>query len=172
MGWFRSNPFDIGTTTSNGLSKAPDLEKMKVAARDCNDSYKDLGGVKANGALMRCMPLVLYGMYLDNDSLYELMKSDAELTHQNELIYVVNTCYAIMCIYLLKNHANRGRNAEAYNEMKKWLESVKNERGAKGAVATEILHWLEDVEGKKAMESAISEFQGYVKIAFQRHAII
>ncbi len=168
--WLKSDPFDIGLCTSRILAFAPNVEKMKKEAVaynfDLAEKFQSEGNL-ANGSLMRCMPLILYGKNLGNDKLYLLMKMDAELTHSNEINYLVNTAYAILALYLLNCDFNEAdKNINAYNEMTRWLQKVSK----KQKYAKIILNdWLQFVHGDDLEKLwPATKYKGLVKIAFQR----
>jgi ADP-ribosyl-[dinitrogen reductase] hydrolase len=78
--WFESDPFDLGGTTTTGLSGGvgqPDggvHEGMWTAAWASMDS-------KANGLLMRIAPLGVWGHRIGESALVEAARLDAMLTH-------------------------------------------------------------------------------------------
>lgn len=79
-GWYRSRPFDIGSTTSQALSAAAGGPEGRVAAaaRRAANTYS-----KANGALMRCAPIGLWAR--DPVEAAEAAREDAQLTHPNPM---------------------------------------------------------------------------------------
>eukprot|EP01084_Bolivina_argentea_P112085 199933_1 len=175
--WNKSLPFDRGLCTREVLHYAPNVLNMKLLAINYDieksEQYKSDGNL-ANGSLMRCMPLILYGYKLKNlNNLYLLMKSDSELTHRNIYIYIINTCYAIIILYLLKCKINeKNKHLNAYNKMYKWLKSVsenKNDK-EKSHKATIILNeWLKHITKKDISKlHPATKFKGFIKIAFQR----
>ena len=74
--WYRSGPFDIGTTTACGLEGEPILDSQ------------------ANGALMRVSPLGIFGWKMEPEALAKLAAEDAALTHPNRICQQVNGLYA------------------------------------------------------------------------------
>ena len=70
--WYRSGPFDIGTTTACGLEGEPILDSQ------------------ANGALMRVSPLGIFGWKMEPEALAKLAAEDAALTHPNRICQQVN----------------------------------------------------------------------------------
>ena len=74
--WYRSGPFDIGTTTACGLKGEPILDSQ------------------ANGALMRISPLGIFGWKMEPEALAKLAAEDAALTHPNRICQQVNGLYA------------------------------------------------------------------------------
>ena len=173
--WHKSKPFDQGFCTREVLNYAPNVAKMQTKALEYNNEkviqYKSDGNC-ANGALMRCMPLILYGFNLDYENLYLLIKTEAELTHNNIFVFLVNMCYAIMVLYLLKCEMNEpDKHLNAYNTMHCWLsEQTKSPNLEKSKAAKVILtQWLKHVNDKNMKKLQIATvFKGFVKIAFQR----
>eukprot|EP01083_Nonionella_stella_P060681 158340_1 len=172
--WKRSYPFDMGFCTSATLSRAPDVIEMREAAEDY-DSEKEKqyhkGGNLANGALMRCMPLCLYGYKLNEDNLYALMVEDASMTHHNKYVFLSNTCYAIMVQSLLTAEKdNEKRNQEAYDKMCAWLQTqCKIEKDGIGKIAQDMVdQWLKYVNTTLDNLQPAPVTMGLVKIAFQR----
>ena len=74
--WYRSHPFDIGSTTACGLEGEPILDSQ------------------ANGALMRVSPLGIFGWRMKPQALAKLAADDASLTHPNRICQQVNGLYA------------------------------------------------------------------------------
>eukprot|EP01084_Bolivina_argentea_P138391 243641_1 len=203
--WRKSHPFDCGFCTDATLSCAPNVSKMKQKAFKynqqktksfANDKGSIFKGNMANGSLMRCMPLCVYGYQLGESNLYKLMQQDSSLTHANYCVYLVNTAYAIMIQYLLTAKPNNDkRHIEAFEKMIKWLETQtkirkrgkfemtesdeeKKEEQLKCEGAKEILYgWLEyiDISICQSKNNNILQqlhpatiYQGFIKIAFQR----
>ena len=81
--WYRSGPFDVGTTTRSALS-----------------GYL-VGDSQANGSLMRVSPLAIFAHALPPDAAAELAREDSALTHPNPVCrdavaaYVVAASHAI-----------------------------------------------------------------------------
>jgi len=81
--WLRSPPFDIGRTTSSGLSGRP------------------IDASKANGSLMRISPLGIWGRDLPPDPVAAAARADSALTHPNPVcldacaVFVVALAHAI-----------------------------------------------------------------------------
>eukprot|EP01084_Bolivina_argentea_P138389 243638_1 len=182
--WRDSNPFDIGICTRTTLRASPNVISMKENAFDY-DSHKKTGN-QANGAMMRCMPLCLYGYKLEeNENIYNLMREDASLTHANMAVYLSNTCYAIMIKYLLTaDIGNEKRNIQAFDEVFEYLEEVE-QTAADNSIelkAAELLRydWLSMFTNDKIRNSGnyddvelndlhnATQSEGWVKIAFQR----
>jgi ADP-ribosylglycohydrolase/fructose-1,6-bisphosphatase/inositol monophosphatase family enzyme len=80
LGWFRSGPFDCGTTTSSGL------RAIAAGRRAASDS-------QANGALMRVCPIGV--LHAGNPAKAALdAAQDARLTHPSPLCVAASSAYA------------------------------------------------------------------------------
>lgn len=80
VGWYRSNPFDIGHTTRAALGPAASalaagLDPVAAAIAAART------GSKANGSLMRISPLGIFGHRLPPAELVAAAREDARLTH-------------------------------------------------------------------------------------------
>ncbi|MBI2565828.1 MAG: ADP-ribosylglycohydrolase family protein [Candidatus Schekmanbacteria bacterium] len=101
--WYRSNPFDIGTTTATGLSAAAAalLRGDSAAAGAQQAARAASAGSQANGALMRSCPLGIRGAEVDPDVLAGWARADAALTHPHPVccdssaLFVVAIAFAI-----------------------------------------------------------------------------
>eukprot|EP01083_Nonionella_stella_P001049 3032_1 len=187
--WYDSDPFDIGGCTNCTVSEAPSVPDMKRAACDYNTmmktQYKGSGNL-ANGSLMRCMPLIVYGYKLSYKELYNIMSEDSSLTHANPLVFVANTVYAISAQYLLQTHGADGsqnveqkkneedtekqysRHRMAFEKGEKWLiEQMQIEKENKAF--EEVYNWLMDCKQNDISKlHPATKHIGFVKIAFQR----
>jgi len=98
--WRRSDPFDIGGTTSRALDSVTDadLKARRAGERMAAASSR---ASQANGSLMRISPLAIWGHRLQSDDLADLARADSSLTHPNSVCqeavatYVVAIAYAI-----------------------------------------------------------------------------
>ncbi|MCV2891410.1 inositol monophosphatase family protein [Ruegeria aquimaris] len=80
IGWKRSDPFDIGFTTSSGIAA------LERGLRSTSDS-------QSNGALMRVSPI---GIFAQGDPLRaaEIARQDAALTHPSMVCQASNAAFA------------------------------------------------------------------------------
>eukprot|EP01084_Bolivina_argentea_P104882 187776_1 len=189
--WYDSNPFDIGGCTSTTLCEAPYVPHMKKAAFEYNsmmtNQYKNSGNM-ANGSLMRCMSLIVYGYKLSRNQLFQIMTEDSSLTHSNPVVFIVNTVYAIVAQYLLQTHSEfmeneekkddninisnnyvKKRNINAFLIGEKWLlEQMVNDKNNK-EYFKEVYEWLTDCKQNNILKlHCATEFIGFIKIGFQR----
>lgn len=93
--WFNSSPFDIGSTCSNAFSGALNSrDMMRNALKLKNLSY-------ANGALMRAGVIGVWARACPDDKIIEFGKSDAQLSHCNEVCQEVNGLYCLIIAKLI-----------------------------------------------------------------------
>lgn len=173
--WLSSYPFDIGMATGNSLYYGPDVFRMKHAANNfniqCMIKYQNEGNL-SNGSLMRCMPLIVYGHKLSNHNLYEIISEDSSLSHANEIIYIVNTMYAIGARYLLltSNEMEKHRNLRCIDIMINYLKFMKSDQNpekSKTKSAETVYCWYMEMEKDNKMQDATKTI-AYIKIAVQR----
>jgi len=138
--WYNSRPFDIGRTTTQALSYGAKLIKeggdealSTLAAKMIKNSYKYNYYGSANGALMRCTPIGVFGAknLLPLDKVAEMAKQDASLTHANPVCLDCSAVYSIL-IYCLIIHpldvayafqeATAWAKKNACREVRKWME--------------------------------------------------
>ena len=87
-GWYRSRPFDIGSTTAQALgaaAAAPKGSAAGAARRAANLNSR------ANGALMRCAPIGLWARDLQEAA--QAAREDARLTHPNPMCQAASAAY-------------------------------------------------------------------------------
>lgn len=107
--WYKSDPFDIGTSTKNSFSKK-NRKEMLEATKLWNDKHLEENGMNAlsNGALMRIAPMCIFcAGYISQFKkisimqIYKcrtLLKIDTELTHYSD--EALNFCYffLLLCV--------------------------------------------------------------------------
>ncbi|MEN8215805.1 MAG: ADP-ribosylglycohydrolase family protein [Pseudomonadota bacterium] len=156
--WIESPPFDIGFTTSASLGCFKDRKWRQVcetegyavamtkAARErCLNS-------KANGSLMRCSPLGIWGSRLDDNELAQCAIKDSSLSHSNESCCHAVACYVIAIASLIENQGDR---AMAFKRAVAWADNH---------ACAEVRSWLMDA--KNNVEVSYFPQAGFVKIAF------
>ena len=83
--WLRSNPFDLGNTTWAALSLGGALGPERVPSGAELAAFTGGHGTnqasQANGSLMRCTPLGIWGHRMDDEALVALARADSALTH-------------------------------------------------------------------------------------------
>ena len=166
--WWHSNPFDFGTCTEATISQAPDINKMIATAKKINEEailkYGGFGNL-ANGACMRISPLIVFGLNLNYDNLYTILRQDAILTHNNPIIVISNMVYALSIIYLIKHNYEKDRAIKAIDVSINWLNGFENDDNKPYCV--EIRKWIMNVIQKKQLQPSFDKM-GFVKIAIQR----
>ncbi len=150
--WYTSPPFDLGGTTANGLCGAAGRrpgrlhEGMWEAAAERNQ------GSKANGALMRIVPLGVWGRRLEPSDLVVAACEDARLTHPHRTCQHASAVYCIAIRHLVMNPADA---SGAVNAARSWAEQLAND---------EVLEWLSlAIDG---LNPGYSPHQGFVKYGF------
>lgn len=133
--WLRSNPFDCGMTCRTAFqldTSTPNLAAaMRAQTAACN------GNSKANGALMRLCPLIIYGHKLGQADLVKLVQRDATLSHCHQTCQDANAVYAVAVSHLInKPGDSKGAfaAAELYatsnpceDDVKEWLAQSKTD---------------------------------------------
>ena len=173
--WESSHPFDVGMATGNSLHYGPDVYRMKHAANNyniqCMMKHQNDGNL-SNGSLMRCMPLIIYGHKLSNYNLYQIISEDSSLSHSNDIIYIVNTMYAIGTRYLLltTNEMEKHRNIKCIDIMINYLKFMKSDQNpdkSKLRSAEIVYSWYNELDKDNKLEDATKTI-AYIKIAIQR----
>ena len=130
--WYRTEPFSCGMTCHNAFSLDPDTPNL--AAQMKQQAVASNMGSKANGALMRLTPLIVYSQNLPQSDLVKMVKDDAALSHPNETCQDVNAVYAVAIAHLIQNPGDgmgAFEAAESYSatsaceEVKAWFEESK-----------------------------------------------
>lgn len=174
--WLETGPFDKGDCTESTLTRTDkekvDVQEMKKHAKGYNLAKANLHeneGNMANGSLMRCMPLIVYGYKLNHDQLFALMAEDSSLTHANPVIYYANTAYAIAVQHLLNSdkpiEQREEKVKEAFNVAKQWLLTKQSNKAAQ-----KVYEWLENAEkgDTTKFQPATPSLLGFIRIAFER----
>ena len=149
--WVASEPFDIGNTTQSSLGTHIDpnlgceLSMRQAAATHCM-------GSKANGSLMRIVPLGIWGHSVSTDELAELARKDSGLSHPNQTTCDAVACYTVAIAHLI-NHANDS--AGAFSIAETWAKSNAGE---------EVNQWLD--AAKKKIDVGYYPHIGFVKYGF------
>lgn len=150
--WIRSDPFDSGFACSTAFSADPKEKKIalsmkKIAKKKNIDS-------KANGALMRITPLIIYMCGETDHNLVKFVKKDAVLSHPNQTVLDSIGIYAIA----MKRLFTGMNNIESYDSAKLW---------AKKNVNDEVLEWLDLSRDRNFVKNMdVSHLSGFVKWAF------
>ena len=130
LDWLRSEPFDIGNATRNGLSGGRAASPGNIHEGMWRSAAEHNGGSKANGALMRATPLGIWGWRLSEEALVVAAMADSRLTHPNPTCQHASATYCLAIRHLVL-HPGDGEGAFAAGE--RWAEHLG---------ADEIVEWL------------------------------
>jgi ADP-ribosylglycohydrolase len=131
LNWLCSPPFDIGGTTSTGLSGGRNQPDGKIHAGMWREAERNNMGSKANGALMRIAPLGVWGWRLSEEGLVEAACRDSRLTHSNRACQHSSALYCLAIRHLM---FEPGDGEGAFETARKWAEKLGN---------AEVLEWLD-----------------------------
>ncbi|KAG2491875.1 hypothetical protein HYH03_009827 [Edaphochlamys debaryana] len=153
--WLQSSPFDVGNTCRTAFSAAlhhdpaksgPLAPLMTKQAQFSRDS-------KANGALMRVMPLAVWGCRLSDEELARAAGEDAKLSHPHEVCRHANAIYCIAVKHLI---ASPGNAEAAIKAACAW---------ANAHACAEVAGWLKEALGDAAGPPA-NRLIGFVRYGF------
>jgi ADP-ribosylglycohydrolase len=150
--WFKSLPFDMGRTTRNGLSgpfeeRASSLHVSMWKAAESRNSRS-----KANGSLMRIVPLGVWGYRLSERDLVDAACEDSRLTHCS--LTCQHAC-ATYCLAIRHLMINEGDSKGAFARAVAWAEKLGN---------SEIGAWLKSARANEAV--GYFPHSGFVKYAY------
>lgn len=119
--WYKSHPFDIGTTCSRAFQHNTASKMMEVAS---------LNNSEANGALMRIAPLAVWCSHESEDMIVAYAKKDAKLSHGSQVCQDCNAVFCIAIAYLILHpgdHVGALRrvetfvNAHVFSDVRHWF---------------------------------------------------
>lgn len=96
--WIQSSPFDIGRTCRTAMTLPTTADTAGAMVKAAQASLHS----KANGALMRIHPAIVYGSKFPDDELVKLVQADARLSHPNPTVLAASACYAVAVARLLR----------------------------------------------------------------------
>ena len=148
--WYKSHPIDAGFTckTACVLSKDGDADSMRNTAAQYSMQSK------ANGNLMKVMPIPIWCHRLPDDKIVGAAIADCRLTHPNPTCQHAAAAYCLALAHLINNV---GDSAGSINKAQQYC--------AKSANA-EVRNWLYCALTATKMQSACDQTIGYVKWAF------
>ncbi len=153
--WYKSPPFDIGSTTSQALSAAARASAGGVAQAAQRAANRDS---QANGALMRVSPLAIFGAALPNDELASLARQDASLTHPNPACQGAS---AVLCVAIAEAIRTGGSPAQVYAAALRWAEDAIHT----GTLHPDVLQTLRDAATHRP--ASYIKQMGWVRTALQ-----
>lgn len=154
--WINSSPFDIGNATAAGFGPArgvpfdPSAEglalKMQLSAQRMSS------GSKANGSLMRCVPLGVWGWSLDDETLASHARDDSSLSHPHPSCGDAVAAYTLAIAHLVREPGDR---AGAWTRAVTW---------ARTGACEEVRGWLAAAERDEVTD--YERMIGFVKHGF------
>jgi len=125
--WIESEPFDCGRTCHATMSRGQGqwrgmwAESVRLDEK-AKATFEGSVGNVANGSLMRCHPLIVFGLYLPQDELARLVVLDSALTHSNHHVLASVAAYAVACQHLITHAASEHRHVDAFRHAATWLQ--------------------------------------------------
>ena len=101
--WYQSLPFDIGRTTSNGLSGGLKRPHGQIHQGMWRSAERYNRGSKANGSLMRVAPLGVWSYRLSEADVVDAACKDSRLTHCNLTCQHACAVYCAAIRHLMHN---------------------------------------------------------------------
>ena len=151
--WYKSGPFDMGTTTSTALSPAAAAFRAgKSAAEAAKKSANKKS--QANGALMRVSPLGIIGSVNPRETLEAWARADALLTHPHPVCQEANVLFTVALSFAIST----GKSPE---EIYKTTVESAEEMGADAKLVQALR------AAKDGPPDDYYTHQGWVLIAFQ-----
>ena len=150
--WYQSLPFDIGRTTSTGLSGGLRQPDGYIHRGMWKAAEKSNMGSKANGGLMRIAPLGVWGWRLSEEELVKAVCQDNCLTHPNPTCQHSSAVYCIAIRHLMLNPKD---NIGALRAVLEWTKALDNR---------EVQGWLTSADQNR--DVGYSPSIGFVKYGF------
>ena len=167
--WYRSHPFDKGSTTSQALcavsEPAPDRRTGSAEATLQGGRTAAVGGPahqashaanpqsQANGSLMRISPLGVFGYEQPVEALVAMAREDSGLTHPHLACRDACAAYTVAVAHAIRTGDPA---AAVYDAALRWAEAH---------ACSEVTSWLRDAA--TAAPSDASHHQGWVRHALQ-----
>ena len=161
--WIQSTPFDVGTTTVQALEHSNSAAEQRMFAAVMGK------GSKANGSLMRCMPLAVWGHRLPSEQLVRCAMLDSSLTHSNLTCQLAVASYVSACAELISS-GNTSRATRAANDAlgvaEKLLDTFDGGKDAFNVApaSEEVMGWLSDAQAGAVVPYTPND--GFVRVAF------
>ena len=150
--WYQSLPFDIGRTTSTGLSGGLRQPEGQIHRGMWTAAEQNNRGSKANGGLMRIAPLGVWGWRLSDEELVRAVCQDNRLTHPNPTCQHSSAVYCIAIRHLILNAKD---SMGAFQVAVEWSEALGNR---------EVQGWLASADQNR--DVGYSPSIGFVKYGF------
>lgn len=98
--WYKSEPFDVGQTTTFALLDANCASDVLTNAYEYNQDSE------SNGSLMRCIPLAIFGINKDDETIMNMAALESELTHPNNIVVEITKIYCVIIANILRKKLN------------------------------------------------------------------
>jgi len=163
------------------------VEKMRKNAFNENEHImkeEDKKGISSNGSLIRCMPLIIYGIRLQPDQTFNLMRLDSSLTHASYLVYYAVTAYALTAQYLIRHPFDEERHKKSVEYCLTFLENRKSVDMKYFSAIEEVERWIKRAitVAKKDLNNSrepsygtasvkldeFQQFHSHIKVSFER----
>ena len=154
--WISSAPFDVGNATSMAMDCRVQVHTPVHMQMAANARARNIDS-KANGALMRCSPLGIWTVRLDDHDAVNAALTDAALTHPNATCQWANAAYICAIRHLIVSPGDaQGAFQAALRALTLDADST--------AGSTEVRAWLKDAQ--KGLLPAFHPMAGFVRIGF------
>ncbi len=153
--WYRSRPFDVGTTTSQTLGRIHAGASGEAARAACGAAARQVAerGGQANGSLMRISPLGVWGHALPARTLGDLARQDSALTHAHPVCQDACAAYTVAVGHAVSTGAGA---EEVWRVACQWARQYGH---------AEVLATLE--AAAQAPPEDCTRHQGWVRLALQ-----
>lgn len=158
INWYKSKPFDMGSTTKYSMINAENADDMANNALNHNKNSQ------SNGSLMRCFPIAAFCINKSDEIILEVSSIDASLTHPSETIQLITGIYCCVLARILSHKLKYPEELINGNELIHTIKDIMLQKEMNDPI---ILLWineacvLKDLSNYDAIKS-----EGHVKHAF------
>ena len=159
--WIDSTPFDIGNTIGQTIGSVLTQSTPSHDQPSTTGSYAEQmilsaeqysSTSKANGALMRAVPLGIWGWNTTTDELAACARREASFSHTHQSCRDASACYSIALASLV---AFPGDHVRAFTEAFRWAETE---------AVSEVQEWMNLAANN--IDTPYYPLAGFVKIGF------
>ena len=151
--WFKSEPFDIGLTTTDALTDSTNAEDM------INNAYIFNEDSESNGSLMRCIPIAVYGIGKPIEIILDMASSDASLTHYSKNVHLITGLYCFIISQILE-HRLAGKTINILNLLQSSEHII--------STNDNILNWFREAKSL----SSLAVYNSIINVGHVKHAFI
>mmetsp|Transcript_27323 Transcript_27323/g.64854 ORF Transcript_27323/g.64854 Transcript_27323/m.64854 type:complete len:399 (-) Transcript_27323:25-1221(-) len=175
--WLASVPFDIGNTTRIAIEGSLDLQRIKAPLSKRMYMSTDVGSA-ANGSLMRCIPIAVFGHRMTDAEIATIGEHDSALTHSNPVCTIAVAAYCIAAAHLIRTAGDESVNrpVAAWTRASEWIVSERQQcepASPRGQALSDVHSWLAYANTEAPIP--FGPLEGFVKIAFThafRHLLL